>query len=66
MYGLYTSFIGVVVYPLFGTSKDISIGNLEKKKLEKKKTKEIEIDHYFFLFLVSQEQVPSYLYLWVK
>ncbi|KAG0787281.1 hypothetical protein G6F16_002847 [Rhizopus arrhizus] len=25
VYGLYTSFIGVVVYPLFGTSKDISI-----------------------------------------
>ncbi|CEJ02155.1 hypothetical protein RMCBS344292_16170 [Rhizopus microsporus] len=26
VYGLYTSFIGVISYPLFGTSKDISIG----------------------------------------
>ncbi|KAG1140572.1 hypothetical protein G6F37_012039 [Rhizopus arrhizus] len=26
VYGLYTSFIGVITYPLFGTSKDISIG----------------------------------------
>ncbi|KAG0175391.1 hypothetical protein DFQ28_000933 [Apophysomyces sp. BC1034] len=25
-YGLYSSFIGVMIYPLFGTSKDISIG----------------------------------------
>lgn len=33
VYGLYTSFIGVISYPLFGTSKDISIGKfLEKVK----------------------------------
>src|SRR4051812_12717068 len=38
VYGLYTSFIGVITYPLFGTSKDISIGNQEQNKKRKKLT----------------------------
>lgn len=28
VFGLYTSFIGVILYPLFGTSKDVSLGML--------------------------------------
>ncbi|KAI9263719.1 sulfate transporter family-domain-containing protein [Sporodiniella umbellata] len=26
VYGIYTSFVGIIIYPLFGTSKDVSIG----------------------------------------
>lgn len=26
VFGLYTSFIGTILYPLFGTSKDVSLG----------------------------------------
>jgi sodium-independent sulfate anion transporter 11 len=46
-YGLYTVLIGIVAYPLFGTSKDVSLGK-EKKTF---KVMKVLIAHFLFFYL---------------